>query len=180
MDTYPLTFSLVGHELWHMIKENSLFIDVQKRFRIQLSLNTTSGGEISPNIDTHRRSRINAVSIPSTLMSQERVSIWRGTAMYFCCSMTWMIFLLMTLSSINNWSVEMRSTKAELLHWNFWQYEKLLCSSRNLVITTLRFHTAYCHTYIIEVNHITRRPFSWKNVFLHLTQNNLVTDQCIF
>ena len=92
--------------------------------------------------------------------------------MYFCCSMTWMIFLLMTLSSINNWSVEMRSTKAELLHWNFWQYEKLLCSSCNLVITTLRFHTAYCHTYS-EVTHITRWPFSWKKCFMHLTQNNL-------
>ena len=105
-------------------------------------------------------------------MSQERVSIWRGTAMHFWCSMTWMIFLLMTLSSINNWSVEMRSTKAELLHWNFWQYEKLLCSSCNLVITTLRFHTAYCHTYS-EVTHITRWPFSWKKCFLHLTQNNL-------
>ena len=66
----------------------------------------------------------------------------------------------------------MRSTKAELLHWNFWQYEKLLCSSCNLVITTLRFHTAYCHTYS-EVTHITRWPFSWKKCFMHLTQNNL-------
>ena len=55
MDTYPLTFSLVGHELWYMINENSLFIDVQKVFRIKLSLNTTSGGEISPNIDTYPR-----------------------------------------------------------------------------------------------------------------------------
>ena len=33
----------------------------------------------------------------------------------------------MTLSSITNWSNEMKSTKAELLHWNFWQYVKLLC-----------------------------------------------------
>ena len=92
-------------------------------------------------------------------MQKERESIFIGKSKYFLCTMFWKILSLMTLSIITSWSNEMKSTKAELLHWNFWQYVKLLWPPNKEELPQL----PGCRR--STVTHILRYTMSWDKVW---------------